>query len=72
MPVAWLRKGHGKSAQGDALRWCVTDTKYILEPSAAAGLAALRKLTPRALETTVVVLTGRNVSWRRFQELVPG
>ncbi|MGZ3459527.1 MAG: pyridoxal-phosphate dependent enzyme, partial [Archangium sp.] len=54
----------------EALRWCVADTKYILEPSAAAGLAALRKLAPRPLGTTVVVLTGRNVSWRRFEELV--
>ncbi len=54
----------------EALRWCVADTKYILEPSAAAGLAALRKLSPRRLGATVVVLTGRNVSWRRFEELV--
>ncbi|WPB77003.1 hypothetical protein KYC5002_49495 [Archangium violaceum] len=45
---------------------------YILEPSAAAGLAALRKLLPRALGPTVVVLTGRNVSWHRFEELVRG
>jgi threonine dehydratase len=54
----------------EALRWCVADTRYILEPSAAAGLAALRKLMPRALGPTVLVLTGRNVSWRRFEELV--
>ncbi|WPB77001.1 pyridoxal-phosphate dependent enzyme [Archangium violaceum] len=56
----------------EAMRWCVSDAKYILEPSAAAGLAALRKLLPRALGPTVVVLTGRNVSWHRFEELVRG
>ncbi|WP_257461734.1 threonine ammonia-lyase [Archangium lipolyticum] len=54
----------------DAMRWCVSDTKYVIEPSAAAGLAALRKLLPRSLGPTAIVLTGRNVSWRRFEELV--
>ncbi|MED3564249.1 threonine/serine dehydratase [Bacillus xiapuensis] len=45
--------------------------QYIVEPSGAAGLAALKQLgTEIKGRKVAVVVTGRNVSWSRFLNLV--
>jgi len=53
-----------------AMYWMVTEEKHLIEPSGVAGLAALLKAKAHAWGTTVIVVTGRNVSWGRFNTLV--
>ncbi|MCM3163702.1 threonine/serine dehydratase [Metabacillus litoralis] len=47
------------------------DDQYIIEPSGAAGIASLNKVSHdiKGLKTAILV-TGRNVSWSRFSSLI--
>jgi threonine dehydratase len=55
----------------DAMRWMVTEHRLIIEPSAAAGIAAALKAGPELKGRRVaVVVSGGNVAWASFQRLV--
>ncbi len=56
----------------EALFWMLENHKHYVEPSGVVGLAALRKY-PNIVENyenTLTVITGRNLSYKRFSELV--
>jgi threonine dehydratase len=55
----------------DALRFVFDRVKLVLEPSGATGVAALLAGRVRPVPARVgVILSGGNVGWRRFAELV--
>ena len=54
-----------------ALRWVFDRLKLVLEPSGATGVAALLSGRVRPVPARIgVILSGGNVGWRRFAELV--
>lgn len=55
----------------DAVRWLLRENHYLIEPSAAAPLAAcLTEKVGRIPGPAVVVLTGRNLAFRRLQAIL--
>ncbi|HEX6106336.1 MAG TPA: threonine/serine dehydratase [Gemmatimonadales bacterium] len=54
-----------------AMAWALEEHQLVLEPSGAAPIAALLK-EPAAAGPVAVILTGRNVSRRRFFDLLEG
>lgn len=53
-----------------AMRWMLDEHQMVVEPSAAAPIAALQKLKFIADQTVVVIVTGRNISGDRFLKMV--
>jgi threonine dehydratase len=61
----------GESKLIDAMRWMVAEHRLVIEPSAAAGLAAVLEAGPELKGRRVaVVVSGGNVAWPRFLQLV--
>lgn len=56
----------------DSLRWMLQHHKHYIEPSAVVGLAAMRKYPEMfaAYKNTLTVITGRNLSYERFKEMI--
>lgn len=54
-----------------AMRWMVTEHRMIVEPSGAAAIAAALRAGPELKgRRVVVVVSGGNVAWSRFLQLV--
>jgi threonine dehydratase len=61
----------GESELINAMRWMVAEHRLIIEPSAASGIAAVLKAGPELKGRRVaVVVSGGNVAWSRFLQLV--
>ena len=61
----------GESELIDAMRWMVAEHRLIIEPSAASGIAAALKAGPELKGRRVaVVVSGGNVAWFRFLQLL--
>jgi threonine dehydratase len=57
----------------DALRWCLAEHRYLIEPSAAVPLAAcLTGKTGEAPGPVAIILTGRNLSSDRLARILAG
>jgi threonine dehydratase len=54
----------------EAVRWLLKNHQYLIEPSAAVALASCLFNYTRPLGPTVIVLSGRNVSYATLQKLV--
>lgn len=56
----------------ESLLWLLSQHKHYVEPSAVVGLAAIRKYPEmfRSFEQICTVLTGRNMSFEKFQTIL--
>lgn len=54
----------------EAVRWCLKHHQYLIEPSAAVALASCLYGHVRLQGPTVIVLSGRNVSYSTLQQLI--
>lgn len=54
----------------EALCWLLKNHQYLIEPSAAVALASCLYRYTRLIGPTVIILTGRNVSYSTVQQLV--
>ncbi|MDN4593322.1 threonine ammonia-lyase [Polycladomyces subterraneus] len=55
----------------DAMKIMINEHRYIVEPSGAAGIAALHRYSEELSKRKIAVtVTGRNISWNRLQNLI--
>jgi len=54
----------------EALCWLLKNHQYLIEPSAAAALASCLYGHTQPAGPTVIVLTGRNVSYATLRQLL--
>jgi threonine dehydratase len=54
----------------DAMVWALDEHQYVIEPSGAAQIAALRHVPAGKFKNIVIVVTGRNISRERFMNIL--
>lgn len=54
----------------DAMLWALDEHQYVIEPSGAAQIAALHKVEAGRFKNIVIVVTGRNISRKRYFSLL--
>lgn len=54
----------------DALKWALTEHQMVFEPSGAATIAGLRKLSLESFKNVVGIITGQNISMSRLLNIL--
>lgn len=54
----------------DAMLWALDEHQYVIEPSGAAQLAALKQVPQGKFKNIVIVVTGRNISRERYMNIL--
>jgi threonine dehydratase len=54
----------------DAMLWALDEHQYVIEPSGAAQIAALRHVPAGKFRNIVIVVTGRNISRERYVNIL--
>ena len=54
----------------DAMVWALDEHQYVIEPSGAAQIAALKQVPRDKFQNIVIVVTGRNISRERYMNIL--